>query len=341
MNGDLLRLIDSIQRDKGIDKEILFQGIESALLSAARKHYNKSESLQITIDRSSGKIKAHDDDGSVEPSFLGRIAAQTAKQVIIQKIKEAESDVIYADMEGKKGDIITGSVQRFDYGNLIVNFNKLEGILPKSEQIPIETYRPGDRIKALVLNIKKDSARVNIILSRSHPKFIQRLFELEVPEIADKIIEIRGVVREPGFRTKISVSSSNPKVDAVGACVGVRGLRIKNILEEVYGEKIDIIKWDETPEIFIKNSMKPAEVEAVEIMPDSNDARVFVRPDQLSLAIGRKGQNIRLVCKLTNWNIDVVSLGGESSEETESEKSGQETDASPKEDNADKQSGDE
>ncbi|MBI4833871.1 MAG: transcription termination factor NusA [Planctomycetes bacterium] len=321
MNGELLRLVDSIHRDKGIDKEVLFQGIESALLSAARKYCRKSKELEVTIDRKKGNIVAKDENGPIDPAFLGRVAAQAAKQVIIQKIKEAESDIIFTEMADKQGNIITGTVQRIEHNNIIVTFGKVEGVLMKNDQIPGENYRAGDRVKALVLNIKKDGSKVYLVLTRSHPDFIRRLFELEVPEISDKTVEIKGIVREAGFRTKLAVSSSNPKVDAVGACVGVRGRRIKNILEEVYGEKIDIIKWEESPELMIKNAMKPAEVEAVEVVPQTRKASVFVRPDQLSLAIGKKGQNIRLVCKLARWDIDVVGIGDTSATEVPAEAS--------------------
>lgn len=319
MNGELLRLVDSLHRDKGIDKEVLLKGIEDALVSAVRRHYPNSKSLKITIDRTNGQIVAHDENGPLEASFLGRISAHTAKQVILQKIKEAESDVIHAEMVKKQGELVTGSVNRMEHGTVIVNLGKAEGNLPKDEQVPGEIYRIGERIKALLLYARKDGALVNIILSRSHPNFIRRFFELEVPEIADKTVEIKAIAREAGFRTKIAVASSNSKVDAVGSCVGIRGARIKNIMEEVYGEKIDIIKWDETPEIFIKNAMKPAEVEAVEIIPDVRKARVFVSPDQLSLAIGKRGQNIRLVCRLTQWDIDVVTTEEEQTKAVEAE----------------------
>lgn len=307
MNGELLRLIDGLHREKGIDQDVLFNSIETALLTALRKHYPNSKELKVIINRENGDITAQSEAGPIDPSFLGRISAQTAKQVIIQKIREAENMVIQTEMSHKQGDIITGTVQGTESGALIVNIGKAEGIIPRNEQIPGEVYRVGERIKALLLITRKEAGRVNIILSRSHPNFIRRLFEIEVPEISDKSIEIRELSREAGARTKIAVWSGNPKIDAVGACVGVRGNRIKNIMDEVGSEKLDIIRWDEAPEAFIKNAMKPAEVESVELIPENKRARVFVRPDQLSLAIGKKGQNIRLACRLTGWEIDVMS----------------------------------
>jgi N utilization substance protein A len=306
MNGELLRLIDSIHRDKNIDKEMLFLGIESALVFAAQKHNPNVQGLKIEIDRKTGKIVASDEKGQLDPSILDRITAHAAKQAILQKIKEAESDVIHSVMDKRQGEILTGTVQGIEHGTIMVTMGKIEGLIPKNEQIPGELYRVGDNVKALLLYSRKEGSKVNIILSRSHPNFIRRLFELEVPEIGDKTVEIKGIAREAGVRTKIAVFSSNPKVDPVGSCVGIRGARIKNIMEEVYGEKIDIIRWDEATEVLIKNSMKPAEIEAIEIIPEEKKASVFVKRDQLSLAIGKKGQNIRLVCKLVMWDIDVV-----------------------------------
>jgi len=307
MNGELLRLIDTIHRDKGIEPEALFEGIEMALLSAARKHFPKSEGLEIKIDRSTGRVTARDAQGEIDTAVLGRIAAQSAKQVIIQKIKEAESAVAYSELATKQGDILSGTVQSFEHGTIIVNLGKTEGILPRSEQVPGESYRTGERIKTLVTNVKKAASHVTIILSRAHPNFVKRLFEMEVPEIADKTVEIKAIIREAGFRTKIAVYSIHPDVDAVGACVGVKGARIKNIVAELGGEKIDIIKWDDNPQKLVENSMKPAKVRLVELFPEDKKARVMVAPDQLSLAIGKKGQNVRLACKLTGWEIDVVA----------------------------------
>ena len=307
MNGELLRLIDSIHRDKGIDKEIIFEGLETAFASAVRKHYELLDVPEIKIDRKTGKLITGKGVAPIDPSILGRIAAQTAKQVIIQKIKEAEGDVIFIKMETKINDILAGSVLRFERGNIIITIGKTEAFLPKSEQIPGETYRIGERIKALVVNVKKQGSKVKILLSRTHPDFVRRLFELEIPEIVDKTVEIKMIVREGGGRTKIAVASNNPKVDGTGACVGVRGVRIRNIVDELGGERVDIIEWDDDLATLIKNAMKPAEVDAVELDESTKKAKVFVPGNQLALAIGKKGQNIRLVSKMAQWDIDVVS----------------------------------
>lgn len=308
MNGELLRLIDSIHRDKGIDKEVILSDIEGALASAFQKQLGQKLAVIVKIDRASGKISAEDENGNdLKPSFLGRIIAQTAKHVILQKIKEAESDVVCANFETRVENIVTGVVLRFEHNDIIVQTNKIEAILPKKEQVPGETYRVGDHIKAIIMDVKKSGGKVKIILSRASSEFVSKLFELEIPEISDKTIEIRKISREAGFRTKLAVYSVNSKIDPVGACVGVRGNRIKNIVEELSSEKIDIIKWDEKPEVFIPNSMKPAEVQAIEIDNDNKRAKIFVTPDQVSLAIGKKGQNIRLASKLVEWEIDVAS----------------------------------
>ncbi|MBI4712190.1 MAG: transcription termination/antitermination protein NusA, partial [Planctomycetes bacterium] len=263
MNGELLRLVDSIHRDKGIDTEAIFKGIEDALVLTAQKHLNTEEKIVVTIDRATGKITAQDATGKgISAAVLGRIAAQSAKGFLLQNIKDAEGDVVYGNFESKIRTIISGTVLRIDRGDIFVLVNKIEALLPKEEQVPGESYHIGEHIKALILKVKKDGGHVRIILSRSHPDFVARLFETEVPEIADKTIQIKDVVREAGFRTKLAVYSGNPKVDPVGACVGVRGNRTKNVVEELASEKIDIIKWDEKPEVFIPNSMKPAEVQA-------------------------------------------------------------------------------
>jgi len=306
MNGELLRLVDAIHRDKNIDREVLLDGIEQALASAARKVYG-SEEIEVTIDRETGEIDAMDGDEPIDPASLGRIAAQTAKQVMIQKIREAERDVIFEDYQDRVGHLVTGTVQRFEGGALVVNLGKTEGILPRSEQIPGEVYQPGDRIRVLILDARKVGPRVKIILSRTHPDMIRRLFELEVPEVAEKIIQIKELAREAGQRTKIAVTSIDSKVDCVGACVGVRGSRIKNIVDELNGEKIDIVRWNESAEVLIMAALKPAEVTSIDLDPENRRARVIVPEDQLSLAIGKRGQNVRLAGKLAKWNLDIVS----------------------------------
>jgi N utilization substance protein A len=308
MNGELLRLVDAIHRDKGVDKEIILQDIESSLASAFQRQLGQNLNVAVKIDRANGKISAEDGQGNaLKLNELGRIIAQTAKQVILQKIKEAESDVVRASFETRVHSIVTGSVLRFEHNDIIVQTNKIEAILPKKEQVPGETYRAGDHIKAIIMDVKKSNSKVRIVLSRASVEFVRKLFELEIPEIADKTIEIKKISREAGFRTKLAVFSTNSKIDPVGACVGVRGNRIKNIVEELSSEKIDIIKWDDRPEVFIPNSMKPAEVQAIEIDNDNKRAKIFVTPDQISLAIGKKGQNIRLASKLVEWELDVAS----------------------------------
>jgi len=307
MNGELLRLVDSIHRDRDIDKEIIFRGLEEALLSAARKHFGQRDSLMVTIDRETGEVLAFDGDNRISPTELGRIAAQTAKQVIIQKIKEAETEVIYQEFEAKLHDIVNGTVQRVEGSTVIVNLGKVEGILPRREQVKEDTYRPGERLKCYVLDVRREGQKVKILLSRTHPDIVKRLFEIEVPEVADRIIEIKGLAREPGNRTKIAVLSSDSRVDCVGACVGVRGSRIKNIVAELGGEKIDIVPWNDQPEMLIAKALSPAEVYSITLNWALNRAKVVVPEDQLSLAIGKKGQNVRLAAKLTHWDIDVMS----------------------------------
>ena len=307
MNGELLRLVDSIHRDKDIDKEIVFKCLEDALLSAARKKYGQRDSIMVTIDRETGNILAFDGDTPLSPAEFGRIAAQTAKQVIIQKVKEAESEVVFQEWEAKIHDVVNGTVQRVEGPTVIINLGKIEGILPKREQVRDDTYRPGERLKFYVIDVKREGQKVKVLLSRTHPDLIKRLFELEVPEVADRIIEIKGLAREPGSRTKIAVISSDSRVDCVGACVGVRGSRIKNIVAELGGEKIDIVPWNDQPEMFIAKALSPAEVFSITLNYGLNRAKVVVPDDQLSLAIGKKGQNVRLAAKLTHWDIDVMT----------------------------------
>jgi len=305
--GDLLRLVDSIHRDKGISKEILFDSIEQALLTAGRKRWGPHGDLSVKINRLNGDIEAYEDGRRMDPNTFGRIPAQTAKQIMIQKIREAERDVIYSDYEAKIDTLVNGTTQRFDKGSIIVNLGRTEGIVPRQEQVFNEQYRPGDRIRAFVVKVQKKGQKVMIILSRTHPNLVKELFTVEVPEIGDRIVEIKGIVREPGHRTKIAVHSIDSKVDAIGACVGVRGSRIRNIVEELNGEKIDIVRWNDSQDLFIRNALSPAEISAVELDRDTQRARVIVPEDQLSLAIGKKGQNVRLTAKLTHWHIDIMT----------------------------------
>jgi N utilization substance protein A len=311
INEEFLRHIDSLHREKGIDRDQLVESIETALVSAARKRYPNIEELRVRIDRETGIIRLMDGDipfDEMDPAAFGRIAAQTARQVMIQRIREAESDVVYEEFIARVGTIVNGTIQRVERGTVICNIGKSDGILPRQEQIPSENYRPNERIRAYVTQVRKKGNKVIIILSRTHPDLVRELFELEVPEIYEHIVEIKGLVREPGYRTKIAVTSSDSRVDAVGACVGVRGSRIRNIVEELGGEKIDIVRWNETPELFIRNALSPSEIDHIEFDRNSQRVRVIVPDDQLSLAIGRKGQNVRLSSRLTGWNLDIMTV---------------------------------
>ncbi len=307
MSVDLVRIVDSIHRDKNIPKDVLFEGIESALATAAKKHYPDAEEITVKIDQDSGKISTLTDGKVVVPPDFGRIAAQTAKQVIIQKIREAERDSLFDEFEDQRGDLITGTVQRFEGGAVTVNLGKTDALLPRSEQIPGESHHPGERVRAVILDVRKVGQRVKIILSRTHPDFVRRLFELEIPEIADQIISIRALAREAGYRSKVAVTSIDAKVDAVGACVGVRGTRIKNIVDELGGERIDIVRWNESLQVLIPNALQPAEIDEVMLCQLLGRAIVLVREDQLSLAIGRRGQNVRLASKLVGWDIEIMT----------------------------------
>ena len=307
MNQDLLRIVDSISRDKNIDKEEIFMDIEASLMSAARKFYGEADDVACTIDRMTGEIEVRKGETLIDYREFGRIAAQTAKQVLIQKIRENERTSILDEYMEQKGQIVSGSVSRFEGNALIVNIGRSEGFLPKSEQIPGETHNTGERIRCLLLDVRDAGNQVKIILSRSHPDFIRRLFEVEVPEVQEKVIEIKALAREAGYRTKIAVTSIDTKVDAVGACVGVRGSRIKNIVDELGGEKIDIVRWNESSQILITNSLKPAEIVETSLNFELNRATVVVNEDQLSLAIGKRGQNVRLAARLTGWDIDILT----------------------------------
>ncbi len=309
MNQELLRIVENIARDKNIDKESIFVDLEEAMISAARKHFAEPESnIVVNIDRSTGEITAFKDDVQIDIKQLGRIPAQTAKQVIIQKIRADERNSIYAEFVQRKGEIISGAVVRYESGALIVNLDRwTEGFMPKGEQIMGQTHRVGERVRCLILDVKETSNQVKIILSRTHPDFIRRLFGLEVPEISEKIIEIRALAREAGYRTKVAVVSFDEKVDPVGACVGVRGSRIKNIVEELGGEKIDIVRWNESSQVLVSNALMPAKVSEIALCFELGRATVVVDEEQLSLAIGKHGQNVRLAARLTGWDIDILT----------------------------------
>jgi N utilization substance protein A len=307
----MMRIIDSIARDRNIDREQLIQDLELAMVSAARKHYQTldTEEFVCTIDRLNGEMTLlrHGEPMDLSPDELGRIAAQTFKQVMIQRFRDDERQSILDEFSKRVGTIVTGTAQRYDHGALIVQVDRAESVMLRSEQIPGEQFVAGDRVRALILDVKDMGSQVKIYLSRGHPDFIRRLFEVEVPEVAERIIEIKAMAREAGYRTKIAVSSIDSKVDAVGACVGVRGSRIKNIVDELNGEKIDIVRWNESSQILIQNALKPAEVSEISLCFELGRATVVVRDDQLSLAIGKRGQNVRLAARLTGWDVDILT----------------------------------
>lgn len=310
MNGpEMLRLVDSIARDRNIDKEVLFRDLEQAMVSAARKHFNAldTDEFHAEIDRMNGQIRVWHNEEEVPLESLGRIPAQTAKQVMIQRFREDERESIYNEFVDRVGELVTGMAQRYEGGALVVSIGRAEGFMPRSEQIPGEQHSPGERVRCLILDVRDAGNQVKIVLSRGAPDFIRRLFEVEVPEVSERIIEVKAMAREPGHRTKIAVSSIDSKVDAVGACVGVRGSRIKNIVDELGGEKIDIVRWNESSQILIQNALKPAEIAEISLCFELGRATVVVNEDQLSLAIGKRGQNVRLAARLTNWDIDVLT----------------------------------
>jgi N utilization substance protein A len=337
MNGDLIAGIEYLEREKGIDKEILISAIENAILSASKKSIGPARDVRVVIDRKTGDIKAfaqvtvvervrtvHEEislnkardlkpgaqlgeilEIEVTPKDFGRIAAQTAKQAMMQKIRQAEKDKLLDEYKDRVSDIVSGTVRRFERSDVIVDLGRAEALLPQKERVPTEEYQPGDRIRSLLLAIETTPHGPEIILSRSHPNFVKRLFELEVSEIADKTVEIKAIAREAGYRTKIAVISHDEKVDPVGACVGMRGMRVKNIVRELNGEKIDIIRWDKDVKTFVGNALSPAKLKNIQVFTDQQRVVVTVDEDQLSLAIGKKGQNVRLTNKLTGWKIDI------------------------------------
>ncbi len=308
MSHELLAIIDQLEREKGIKKEILIEAVESALLSAARKviDIKPTEELKIELDRATGKIRAFKNGDEVTSIDFGRIAASTARQVIIQKIREAEKDVVFNEFQAKVGEIVSGTVYRFDKGNIVVDLlGKAEGILLKREQSPKEDFKQGQRIRAYVVDVRKEMKGPQIILSRTHPNLVKELFELEVPEIYEGIVEIKSIAREAGERTKIAVWSKNDKVDSVGACVGMRGNRVRNIVNELNGEKIDIVRYSEDTREYIKAALSPAKIAEIKLDKEKLKAEVIVDDDQLSLSIGKHGQNVRLASRLIGWELDI------------------------------------
>ena len=339
MKRELMAVIDQIGREKGIDKTKVLAAVESALLTAAKKRYGHGENIQVEVDSGTGEIsiiskktiaesvndnrteislddarlidteaEMGDEIGSViEMEEFGRIAAQAAKQVICQKVREAEWEAVEREYSKRQGELVHGVVLGQERRNYLVEIGKTEALLPIQEQIPRESHRRGDRIRAYLVEVRRTPKDVQVILSRAHPQFVVKLFQLEVPEIAEKIVEIKGVVREPGDRTKISVASRDKAVDPVGACVGIKGSRVQAIVRELRGEKIDIIPWTNDPRVFIGEALNPASIEKVGIDDQKKAALVVVADSQLSLAIGKNGQNVRLAAKLTGWKIDIIS----------------------------------
>jgi N utilization substance protein A len=306
--NELLRIVDAIHRDKNIDKEIVFEGIEAALVSAAKKQYGEDQDIVVVIDRKDGSISGTHNGVPLDPEeTVGRIGAQTAKQVMIQKIREAECSTVFDKFDKQKGELVRGTIQRVEAGTAILSLDRHEAILPRSESIPGESFQVGETVKAVVLEVRRAGQRVKVVLSRCHPDFVRCLFEAEIPEIADHTIEIKAIAREAGHRTKIAVSSIDMKVDCVGACVGVRGSRIKNVIEELGGERIDVIRWNDALQVMVPNALSPASIEEVFMYGRLGRAIVLVQEDQLSLAIGRRGQNVRLASKLVGWDIEIMT----------------------------------
>jgi len=339
MGSDLLKVIQQVGREKNINPEVLIEAVESALLLASKKKFGSVDNLAFHLNRETGEVelfsvrkvtevvkdkereilleearkfeaevKAGDTiEVQMEIEDFGRIAAQTAKHVIIQKVREAERENVYNDFKDRKGELINGIILRYEKGNAIIDLGKTEVAMPPKEQIPGETFKPGDRIRAYIADVYKTSKGPQITLSRTHAGFVAKLFEVEVPEIYEGIVSIMGTVREPGERTKIAVHSKDKDVDPVGACVGVRGSRVQSIVRELRGEKIDIIRWSEDPLTFVANALSPAEILHADFDPKNKSVKIVVSDQHLSLAIGKKGQNARLASKLTGWKIDINS----------------------------------
>ena len=330
MSIETLSILEQLSRDKGIDKNILIDALKAAVEVAVRKRYPTVKELQSEFNESTGEVEIYFEKTVVEEvdhpdeqislkdihigeqvlvqqvlENYGRIAAQLAKQVIVQKVREAEIDLIYDEFIDKKGELINGIVQRMEHGDLVVELGKAEGVLPRREQVFRENFNRGERIRAYVLDVRKTGKNALVILSRTHVGLIKGLFEMEVPEISEGMVEIMGVVREPNGRTKISVRTNDREIDAVGACVGMRGMRVQSIVQELRGEKIDIVEYSEDPETYLKNALSPAKVSRVIINPDEKQITVIVAEDQMSLAIGKKGQNVRLAAKLVRWKVDI------------------------------------
>ncbi len=337
MNVNLAHIIEQVEKDKGIEKSILIDALESAMLKAAEKRFGAGKVIEAHYQEEAGEIelflfktvveKVENPDTEIllkdalaldpeavpadsigvkiDAKEFGRIDAQTAKQIIIQKVREAERNIIFNEYSAKKGEIVTGLVQRFERGDMIVELGKAEAVLPKKEQVRRESYRQGERVRGIILEVRGDAKGPQVIMSRTHPSFIMKLFQMEVPEIYEGIVEIKAAAREPGDRAKIAVYSNNSDVDPVGACVGVKGSRVQAVVQELRGEKIDIVHWSDDHAIFVKNTLSPAQISRAVVDEAEHSMEVIVPDDQLSLAIGKKGQNVRLAAKITGWKIDI------------------------------------
>lgn len=347
MNQEFMQALEQIEKEKGISKEVLKEAIEAALVSAYKKNFGSSQNVDVNIEDETGDIKVFSKKTVVEnpdstlteisledarnispkaqlgdileievtPKNFGRIAAQTAKQVVVQRIREAERGIIYEEFVNRENELVNGMIQRWEKSNVMIDLGRVEAVLPPSEQIPTEDYSPGNRIRVYIVEVKKTTKGPQIIVSRTHPGLVKRLFELEVPEIHSGLVQVKGIAREAGARTKIAVHSTDPNVDPVGACVGPKGVRVQSVVNELRGEKIDIIKWSNEIEEFIANSLSPAKVVSVTINEEQKAAQVVVKDYQLSLAIGKEGQNARLAAKITGWKIDIKSESQSAGEE--------------------------
>ena len=358
-NKELILSLEDLEKERGIKKEYVLEAIETALVTAYKRNFDSLENVKVEMDRKTGATHVYSvkdvvkkvgdevqeislkdaqkinkdlkvgDKVEIEivPKNFGRIAAQTAKQVIIQKLREVERDIIFTEFNDRKGEIVSGIVQKADKNIVILDLGKLEGVMPTKEQIPTETYRVNDKVKGYVLDVERGAKGApQVLVSRSHPDFVRKLLEFEIPEIYEGVIEIKSVSRDPGYRSKVAVYSPDPNIDPVGSCVGQKGVRIQNVINELNGEKIDVIEWNEDPSIYISASLLPAKILAVDIKEEEKFAQVIVPDDQLSLAIGKAGQNARLAARLTNWKIDIKSesqfremLEQAKNEETENE----------------------
>jgi transcription termination/antitermination protein NusA len=341
MNADLIAVLDYMEKEKGISREIILEAIQESLLLASKKSIGPARELEVTIDSKTGDIRAfsklvvvekvldrhgeiHLEDAvkispdaklgdevikEVTPQNFGRIAAQTAKQVVIQKIREAEKNIVFGEYQERLGEIVSGIIHHYDKQNIVIDLGRAEGVMPPREQCPHEEYRLGARLRTYILDVRERSKGPEVVLSRTHPNFVRRLFEMEVPEIDEGAVEIKGIAREPGYRTKLAVFAVDDKVDCVGACVGLRGNRVKSVVRELNGEKIDVIRWSDDQEEYVANALSPAKLKQVNLNQAKGECEVIVDEDQLSLAIGKKGQNVRLSSRLTGWKIDIFREG--------------------------------